>query len=105
MHHNELLDNDDSSIDCILNGDSIKIIEELDVDSSFCNSLLLKHQKSYKINVYIQVQNGQKQLLVLTETIICIDMIKVYFSKIRIPYKDKNDFMFFYNAELINESD
>ena len=41
MHNNIILENDDSSIDCILNGDSIKIMEFLNCDTSYYDSLLL----------------------------------------------------------------
>ena len=41
MHNNIILETDDSSIDCILNGDSIKIMEFLNCDTSYYDSLLL----------------------------------------------------------------
>ena len=44
FHKNNLLENDDSSIDNISINDSIKIVEELDVDLSYYNSLLEKYK-------------------------------------------------------------
>jgi len=55
IHNNKILENDNSSIDCILEGDSIKIIEFLDdCDLTYYDSLFLKHKNSLspKINVF-----------------------------------------------------
>ena len=49
VHNNEILENDESSIDCILNGDSINITEFFDCDLSYYDSILLKHKNSLMI--------------------------------------------------------
>ena len=47
-HNGKLLDNDDSTINCILSGDCIQIIEDLNIDSYFINHFL----KNMKIEKY-----------------------------------------------------
>ena len=107
MHNNKILENDDSSIDCILNGDSIKIIEFLDCDLTYYYSLLLKHKNSPKINFAFDGSEHDRIFLSLPEDITVIEMKKSYLSKMEIPFKYlEEEFIFIFNGEtLINNNE
>ena len=104
-HNNKTLDNDDSSIDCILNGDSIKIIEFLDCDTSYIDSLLLKHKNSPIIhNIQIQKDTGFKLILHLPNDITFFEMKKAFYAKMKIPFKFINEFKFLYKVQDIEDN-
>ena len=54
FHNTVLLDDDDTSIACISNGDIFKIDEYLDVEISLSETLLLKYINSELINIKCQ---------------------------------------------------
>ena len=57
FHNTILLDDDDTSIEGISNGDIIKINEYLDVDTSFSETLLLKYKNSEHYKHYMYFLN------------------------------------------------
>ena len=62
MNNTVLLDDDDTSIVCISNGDIFKIDEYIDVDTSLSETLLLKYINSELINFKCQsVDEGKLQ--------------------------------------------
>jgi hypothetical protein len=104
-HNNKKLENDDSSIDCILNGDSIKIIEFLDCDTSYIDSLLLKHKNSPIIhNIKFNTTTGHIFPLHLPNDITGFEMKKAFCAKMKIPFKFINKFSFIYNAYQIKDN-
>ena len=106
MHNNKILENDDSSIDCILNGDSIKIIEFLDCDLTYYDTLRLKHKNSPKKNLRFEDDKGRRIVLDLPEDITVIEMKKSFLSKMEIPFKYLEGFHFTFNAEpLVNNNE
>ena len=80
IHNNIILENDDSPIDCILNGDSLKIIEFLDCDTSYYDSLLIKHKNSQIIhNILFTCNTGFRMILHFPNDITGIEMKKSVF--------------------------
>ena len=96
-HNNKILNNDDSSIDLILNGNSIKIIED--------NSLFLKYNNSKKINIMFYTPSGLKIKLFMPVDITVNEMIKIFLYESKIPYKYKNRIDFLYNCSLLSHSE
>ena len=109
IHNNKILENDDSSIDCILNGDSIKIIEFLDdCDLAYHDSVLLKHKKSeYKkmINIYFEDLYNQRTNIHFPEDVTGIEIKKSYCSKKEIPFKYLKDFIFLCSATELSDDE
>ena len=104
FHNNELLPNDDSFIDCLSNGDFIKIKEDLDIEPFYYNSLIEKYKKFPKIRIIITNDAGQKYLRDLPKTITIEEMIKAFLSEMKIPFKYKIYYIFYYNAQDLNEN-
>ena len=109
IHNNKILENDDSSIDCILNGDSIKIIEFLDdCDLSYYDSLLLKHKNSLSpkyINIIFTLLDGVKYPLIFPKDITGIEIKKSFCSRNKVPFKYIKDLQFLYNAAEMNDNE
>jgi len=78
-HNTVLLYDDDTSIECISNGDIIKINEYLDIDPSFYKTLLLKYKNSKMINI------GFFKYFPVDITV--MDMIKAFLTEIEVPFK------------------
>ena len=104
FHNNELLPNDDSFIDCLSNGDFIKIKEDLDIEPFYYNSLIEKYKKFPKISIIITNDAGQKYLRELPKSITIEEMIKAFLSEMKIPFKYKRNYKFNYNAQDLNEN-
>jgi len=109
IHNNKILENDDSSIDCILEGDSIKIIEFLDdCDLAYYDSLLLKYKNllSPEINVVFSTISQYKVGMVFPEDITGIEMKKSFCSREKFPFKYiKNNYLGFeYNGKNISDN-
>ena len=102
LHNTEILDDDDTSIECISNGDIIKINECLDIDSSFYKSLLLKHKNSKKIRIGLFSSLGIVLFKDFPNDITIIDMIKVFLTEMKIPFINLKDFSFIFNGEKLN---
>ena len=105
MHNNILLENDDSSIDCILDGDSIKIMEFLDCDLSYYDSLILKHKNSPIIkNITFQTETKLINITYLPNDITAAEMKKSCFCRLRIPFKYIDEFFFLLDGSIINDN-
>jgi len=87
LHNTEILDNDDTSIECISNQDIIKINESLDVDTSFYESLLLKYKNSDGISIHLNKSDGIKIVRYFPSDLTVLDMMKVFLSIMKIPFK------------------
>ena len=104
FHNNELLPNDDSFIDCLSNGDFIEIKEDLDIEPFYYNSLIEKYKKFPKISIIITNDKGQKYLRSLPKTITIKEMIKAILSEMKIPFKYKRNYIFYYNTQNLNKN-
>ena len=100
LHNTEILDNDDTSIECISNQDIIKINESLDVDTSFYESLLLKYKNFDGINISLYKSDGITIGRYFPSDLTVLDMMKVFLSIMKIPFKYLySDGSFLYNGE------
>ena len=88
FHNTVLLDDDDTLIEGISNGDIIKINEYLDVDTSFSETLLLKYKNSKRVNIICTTtSNGIKYTIFLPVDITVLDMMKAFFAAMEVPFK------------------
>ena len=95
-----MLDNNDSTIDCILSGDCIKIVEDLKIDSSYYNSLFekYKNKNTYEIRFEDSNTNLLLKYMSFPNGISEKEMIKAFLYNMKIPYEKRNYFAF-YNYE------
>ena len=105
MHNAEILDNDDTSIECISYQDIIKINESLDVDTSYYESLLLKYKNFDGKNISLERSSGIIISKYFPSDLTVLDMMKVFLSIMGIPFKYLySDCFFTYNGcELIHQ--
>ncbi len=99
LHNAVILDDDDSSIECISNGDFIKINEYLDLDTSYYESLCLKYKNSKFIKITLIKRNENKIIKSFPADITVLDMMKVFLTIMEIiPFKYP-DGKFIYQAQ------
>jgi hypothetical protein len=93
------LENDESSIECILNGDIIRIKEELDLDFFYIKNLInnfYKYSKKIKIKfIYYFAMKNREIILKIPSQITIKQLIEACMIKIRMPFKYKNQIIFF----------
>lgn len=96
-HKERFMNSDETTIDCIEEGDEIKIIEQLHgVDFSYYDLYLLKHKNEPKININVETDYGFKKLLYLTINTSIEEMIKIICFVLNIPEKiNKRNYFFF----------
>ena len=93
IQNNKELENDESNIDDILKGDIITILEDLDVDLSFYNSLLQKHKNRPLIyNIHFICDKGKTCFLRFPDDVTEKEVKIAGFNQFKIPYKLKEDF-------------
>ena len=102
FHNNKLLENDDSTIECILDGDLIKIIPDVDYNNSEYKSLLEKHKNSPKINFIFCGNSGFNLVRVFPNNITIKKMFEIFFKSIKIKENKIKEFVFIYSGEYIN---
>ena len=104
IHNENILDNDDSSIDEIKEGDNIIIIEDRDYpDDSYYNYLQQKYKGTNKINIEFKLENsGLAQLISLSKEVTIFEMIKAY--NLRNGLNNKN-IKYRFNGKTINPND
>lgn len=95
--------NDDSSIDCISNGDFIKINEILDINDFYYKSLCLKHKNTNIIN--LRLVGHAKIARSFPEEITINEMINAFLMELKIPTYFKNNFMFIFNSKYLYYED
>ena len=102
FHNNKLLENDDSTIECILDGDLIKIIPDVDYNNSEYKSLLEKHKNSPIINIIFIGNSGFKLIRPFPNNITIKKMFEIFFKSIKIKENKIKEFVFIYSGEYIN---
>jgi len=78
------------------------MIEDLDVDLSYYNSLIETHKNSQIINIGFELLSGKKLNRGFPMNITIKEMIKAILSEMRIPYKYRNDYTFLDNGLTLN---
>ena len=105
FHKDKFLNSDETKIDCINEGEEVKIIEVLfGVDFSYYDSYLSKHENEEKINI-IFYWDGRKILLQSTINTTIKEMINLFFNKMYIPECERKNFNFFYGSEKLDVND
>ena len=105
-HKERFMNADETTIDCVGDGDEIKIIEEIHgVDFSYYDLYLLKHQNEPKINVIFIVDSGLKKMLNLTLNTTVEEMIKMISFELNIPTKFSCNFFFISDREILRIDD
>ena len=100
IYNNKILEEDESSIDDINDGDYIIIIDFRNYpDDSYYNYLQKKYQKGDIINIRINMPNGESPNLFFSTEVTCSEMLKAIFLKFGI---NDTDFWFLYNGRNIN---
>ena len=106
FHKGRFLSEDETSIDCVENGDEIKIIEELHgVDFSYYELFLLRHKNENKITVFFHLYNGARKLINITLNTSVEEMIKIFFFEINVPDNKREYFCLLYNSNRLNFHD
>jgi hypothetical protein len=106
FHKDKFLNSDETKIDCINEGDEIKIIEVLfGVDFSYYDSYLSKHENEEKININFVFPDCRKIVLQSTLNSTIKEMINLFFNKAYIPECERKNFNFLYEAEKLDVND
>ena len=107
FHNGKFMNNDETTIDCIKEGDEIKIIELLHgVDFSYYDIYLLKHKNELKILIKFESSNNGNRCLNLTSNTSISEMAKIYFNLINVPKnKAKENYSLCYNNEKLDFND
>ena len=105
FHKETFLNSDETKIDCINEGDEVKIIEVLlGVDFSCYDSYLSKHENEEKINITF-CQDGRKRVLHFTLYTTIKEMINLFFNKMYIPECERENFFFLIGNEKLDVND
>lgn len=102
-HNNKLLNNDDSSIEFILNGDLISVKSDTNFNSLYYQSILEINKDSPKINITFRFASGYHFNLVFPENISIKHMIKTFLKVMNL--EENNSLKFLFNGETINTDD
>lgn len=102
FHNTDLLNNDETSTDCILNGDYIKIEEDLNIDSYFYQSLFSKYKKSKKIQVDCEIDD-KKIFRTFPEDITFKELKDALLTIKEISTKYRDNFYMLLNSFIIDE--
>ena len=94
IHNKKELENDESNIDGILNGDMINIEEDFDINLSY-NSILQKHKRPLIYNICFCDDRGESCSLFFPDDTIEKEVMFAGFNQLKIPYEYKNDFSVF----------
>ena len=107
FYKNKILNNDESSIDDIYNGDEINIIEEFkgNFDLSYLENNPSKYNKENLINITFEKTTGHSINLVISRNSTIREMINLYFLKKGISEKYKNLFLFINGATSLDIND
>ena len=105
-YKNENLNEDESPIDDIIDGDEINIIETLEeIDINYYQNYLKLYNNENLINITFETMKGNLKNLALSRDTKIKEMIKIYLFENKIPEKYKSDFFFMVNAETLDNND
>ena len=102
-HNNKLLNNDDSSIEFILNGDLISVKNDTNFNSLYYQSILEIYKDSPKINITFRFSSGYQFNLIFPDNISIKQMIKTFLKVMNL--EENNSLKFLFNGEIINTDD
>lgn len=107
FYKNKILNNDETNIYDIYDGDEVSLIEEFkdNYEQDYYQNYLIKYKKGNLINITFETPKGQFINLVLPKNITIKEMINKYFWKMKISEKYKNNFNFIYKASTLDLND
>ena len=104
-YNNLNLDRDESSINDIIDGAEIFIIEELKgIESNYYKNYLKNHDNENLINILFVQSGPLPKTLTFSLNSTIKEMLKIYLFEMNIPEEYKNNFAFIYNTKTINNS-
>lgn len=103
-HNNKLLNNDDSSIDFILNGDIISVKSDTNFNSLYYQSILEIYKDSPKINITFRNTSGYRFNLILPDNISIKQMFKIFLKEMNLE-KNKDSLNFLFNGVTMSTKD
>ena len=104
-YNNLNLDRDESSINDIIDGAEIFIIEELKgIESNYYQNYLKKYDNKDLINILFYQNSQLSKTLRLSLNSTIKEMLKIYLFEMNIPEEYKNNYSFIYNTRTINNS-
>ena len=104
-HNNKLLNDDDSSIEFILNGDTISVKSDTNFNSLYYQSILEIYKDSPKINIFFKSSIGYLLNLVLPNNISIKQMFKIFYKEMNIEKNKINSLKFLYNGRSMKIED
>jgi hypothetical protein len=105
FYKNQLLNNDETTIEFISDGDSINMNEILDVDLNYYNSLLSRKSNKDLYNVTLEINSGKINRAFPKDATI-EEIIKPFLSIMRIPFKlYHKDYYIKYSNRLLHLED
>ena len=104
-HNNKLLNDDDTSIEFILNGDTICVKSDTNFNSLYYQSILEIYKDSLKINAIFQSSTGFKLSRVFPNNISIKQMFKTFFKEMNLEKNKINSLVFLYDGNRISPED
>ena len=105
FHKERFMSQDETNIDCIENGDEIKIIEQLHgIDFSYYDLYLSKHKNEPMMNIKFKSDTTPKILHFTSNTSI-EEMLKIYFCEMYVPENARKDFQVSFNGNILESFD
>jgi hypothetical protein len=107
FYKNQILNEDESTIDNILDNDIIYIYETLEgIDPSYYNLYLYQHNNEKQFNIIFNLLSTQvKKVMRFTLNTTIEEMIILFFCEMKISKKYQNNFKFIYNSITLNENE
>ena len=101
FHKDTFLNSDETKIDCINEGDEVKIIEVLfGVDFTYYDSYHSKHENEEIINITFCCQDGRKRVFHSTLNTTIKEMVNLFFNKMYIPECERENFFFYWERKI-----
>ena len=108
FYNNQLIDNNDSNINFISNGDQIIINEVMDYDPSFYDSLFTNNYSGFR-NIKFINNDDFKTILIcpFPNDITAKKLIQAFLNKMHIPYQKRDYFSFQikYSSSILDKDD
>ena len=103
FHNEKFLNNDETSIDCINEGDEIKIIEQLHgIDFSYYDLYLSKHKNEHLINIILISNRKNNKCFHFTLNTSIEEMLKIFFNELCIPENQRKENYFLFSGKRLD---
>jgi hypothetical protein len=94
-YKNQLLkENDEFSLNSILNGEEIQIVEDFDeFDLSYYNKYLSKNKNKNLLNIIFHFTSSKPKTMIFAKDTTIKEMVKIFFNEIKIPEINRKYFI------------